>query len=61
MRHDLLDKQPQQFRGQLRDVGITLGLGNEAIGVGNRIPQLLDGTFLRWDFLCQSCLLSTPI
>ena len=57
MHYDLLDEQPQQFRRQFRNVGVTLGLGDEAIGAGNRIPQLLDGTFLRWDFLCQSCLL----
>ena len=57
MHHDLLDKQLQQFRRQLRNVCVAFGLGDETLGAGNRIPQLLEGTFLRWDFLCQSCLL----
>lgn len=47
MYHDLLDEQPHQFRGQLRNVCVPFCLGDEALGTGNRIPQFLDGGFFR--------------
>ena len=42
MSHDLLSKQPQQFRRQFRNVRVSLRLGEETIRPAYRFPQVLD-------------------
>ena len=46
MYHDLLDEQPQQFRGQFRDVSVLLGFCDKAVSIGYGILQPLNGTLL---------------
>ena len=47
--HDLLNKQPQQFRRQLRDIRIPLRFVEEAVRPVHGFTQTLDLTLFLWD------------
>ena len=47
--HDLLNKQPQQFRRQLRDIRIPLRFVEEAVRSNRRFPQALYLVLFLWD------------
>ena len=57
MYHDLLDKQPQQFRRQLRNVSVPLRLVKETIRPTYRFPQALDIRFFLRDICGDPILL----
>ena len=53
MHHDLPNEQPQQFRGQIPDVGVLLRQGDEVVGAAHLLPQPPDGCVLFWDLFLQ--------